>query len=73
MEAARAVVAVELGDLAKLVAKAMEVFGSSERALRWLETTNPKLGGDTPLRVFQISGARRVEEELVAIEHGVAA
>jgi uncharacterized protein (DUF2384 family) len=68
-----AIVTVQIGDLAKLVARAIEVFGSSERAVKWLETTNPKLGGQTPLRMYQASGAKRVEEELLAIEHGIAA
>lgn len=66
-------VAVELGDFAKLVAKAIDVFGSAERAVTWLETSNAKLGGATPLRFYQMAGAQRVEEELLAIEHGIAA
>ena len=65
------IVAVQLGDLADLVARAIDVFGSSERALQWLETANPKLGGATPLSVFQTSGAQRIEEELLAIQHGI--
>jgi uncharacterized protein (DUF2384 family) len=68
-----AVVPVELGDFAKLVARTIEVFGSPERAVRWLETTNPKRGGKTPLFVYQSSGPQWVEEELEAIEQGVVA
>jgi uncharacterized protein (DUF2384 family) len=68
-----AIVPVELGEFAKLVARSIDVFGSSERAVRWLETTNPKLGGQTPLHVYQNSGLKRVEEELLAIEHGIPA
>ena len=68
-----ATVPVELGDLAKLVARTIEVFGTSERAVRWLETTNPKLDGKTPLGVYQLEGSAQIEEELLAIEHGVVA
>jgi hypothetical protein len=68
-----AVITIELVDFAKLVARTIDVFGSPERAVRWLETTNPKLGGKTPLAVYQSSGSQRVEEELIAIEHGVVA
>ena len=64
---------VQLGDFAKLVARTIEVFGSSERAVRWLETTNPKLGGVTPLHVYLIAGSGKIEEELSALEHGVVA
>jgi uncharacterized protein (DUF2384 family) len=66
------IVPIELGDFAKLIARSIEVFGSPQRAVRCLETSNPKLGGKTPLHVYKSSGAQRVEEELVAIEHGIA-
>jgi uncharacterized protein (DUF2384 family) len=68
-----AIVPIELGDFAKLVARTVEVFGNAERAVAWLETSNPKLGGSTPLRAYQASRVEQIEEELSAIEHGVAA
>jgi uncharacterized protein (DUF2384 family) len=70
---AEMIVPVELGDFAKLVARTIEVFGSPERAVQWLETKNPKLAGSTPLQIYQISGPNKVEEELLAIEHGIPA
>lgn len=68
-----AIVPVEVGELAKLVARAIEVFGTAERAVQWLETANPKLGGIAPLVAYQTAGPRPVEEELLAIEHGIPA
>jgi uncharacterized protein (DUF2384 family) len=68
-----AIVPIEVKDFAKLVARTVEVFGTAERAVAWLETSNPKLGGATPLRAYQTSRGEQVEEELSAIEHGVAA
>ena len=63
-------VAVSLPELTSLVVKTIEVFGSAEQAVAWLETTNLALDGRTPLSVYQISGADRIEELLTAIEHG---
>jgi len=65
------VVTVPKGDLPTLVA--IEVFGSRERAVKWLETTNPKLGGKAPISVYLNSRPQLVEEELVAIEQGIVA
>ena len=68
-----AIVPIELDDFAKLVARTVEVFGNAERAVAWLETSNPKLGGATPLRAYQTACVEQVTEELAAIEHGIAA
>ncbi len=61
------------GDAGKLRQRANEVFVSEQRAARWLETPNPKLGGSTPMQVFERSGAKRVEELLNAIGYGFVA
>jgi uncharacterized protein (DUF2384 family) len=67
------VVTVAQSDLPTLVARAIEVFGSRERAVKWLETTNPKVGGETPITAYLNFRSQLVEEELVAIEQGVVA
>jgi len=65
--------AIDLKVLTELVARTIEVFGTATDAVRWLETTNPALDGQTPLAVYQADGAQRVAEVLLAIEHGIAA
>ena len=67
--------AIRLADFARLIARAISVFGTHERAVAWLEAANPALGGQTPLHLIETSadGAQKIEEELDAIEHGIAA
>lgn len=68
-----AICPVQVGDFARLIARTIEVFGSAEEAIAWLETVNAKFGGLTPLQAYQRSGSPTIEEELTAIEHGIVA
>ena len=53
-------------------ARATEVFGSGEKATRWLQASIPSLGYRTPLSLLRTSeGIAAVEDTLGAIEHGV--
>ncbi len=70
MKTAPEPVPVSLPDLTRLVANTIEVFGSADQAVAWLETTNLALDGRTPISVYQISGAGRIKELLTAIDHG---
>jgi putative toxin-antitoxin system antitoxin component (TIGR02293 family) len=59
-------------DIFSLSVRAAEVFGSREKALRWLETPAPSLGDRTPLSLLSTSeGMADVEDTLGAIEHGI--
>lgn len=60
--------------IARILAEADEVFGSPEKAGRWLRRETKALGGEKPLDLLDTEeGARRVETLLGRIEHGIAA
>lgn len=53
-------------------ARATEVFGSGDKAMRWLETPVPALGFRTPLSLMSSQeGFAEMEDTLGAIEHGI--
>jgi putative toxin-antitoxin system antitoxin component (TIGR02293 family) len=57
---------------ARAIDRAIEVFGTREKALRWLKTPVPSLGDQTPLALLgSPDGIVRVEDALGRIEHGV--
>jgi hypothetical protein len=59
-------------DIASLSARATEVFGSSDKAMRWLETPVPSLDFRTPLSLLSSpEGMAEIEDTLGAIEHGI--
>lgn len=52
--------------------RALEVFGSSDRAIEWMREENPALGNRPPIRVIQTEAGRKaVRDVLGRIEHGV--
>ncbi|HYL72773.1 MAG TPA: MbcA/ParS/Xre antitoxin family protein [Bryobacteraceae bacterium] len=52
--------------------RALEVFGSSDRAIEWMREKNPALGNQPPIRVIQTeAGGKAVRDVLGRIEHGV--
>lgn len=52
--------------------RALEVFGDSQRALKWMREVNPALNNDTPLHAIQTDeGRREVLNILGRIEYGV--
>lgn len=58
--------------LARILAQAVEVLGSKEKASTWLQRPNRALGGETPLSLLDTDlGTRQVEEVLGRIEQGV--
>lgn len=58
-------------NLNSISARATEVFGSGEKATRWLQASIPSLGYRTPLSLLRTSeGTATVEDTLGAIEHG---
>lgn len=58
--------------LARVIARTEEVFGSRAKAALWLKEPNRALGARAPLDLLATDeGARRVEDVLVRIEHGV--
>ncbi len=58
--------------LARVVARAEEVFGSQERAGGWLRGPVRALGGVRPLDLLDTDlGAQQVDQVLGRIEHGV--
>lgn len=55
-----------------IAARAGEVFANQEKALHWLKTPNPSLGGKTPIEAARTDeGYNQVEDVLTRIEHGV--
>ena len=53
---------------------AESIYGSRERALRWLRTPDPRLTGRTPLSLLKTdTGSRIVEELLLQIDEGMFA
>ncbi len=59
---------------ARLQARATDVLGSKEKALRWMTSPNGALGGATPISVINADpelGARAADDVLVRIEYGV--
>lgn len=60
--------------LIRLYQRAAEVLGSHQEARAWMQEPNTALGKDTPLAFADTEpGARRVEQLLGQIEHGVFA
>jgi putative toxin-antitoxin system antitoxin component (TIGR02293 family) len=61
-----------IAGFADVIARAIEVLGSKERALAWLRSPVPGLGDKRPLDVIDTAeGRREVEDILGRIEHGV--
>jgi putative toxin-antitoxin system antitoxin component (TIGR02293 family) len=66
------VVELTLSDIVSISARAVEVFGSRDKAMRWLEEPVPRLGNRTPLSLLAtLQGIAEVEDTLGAIEHGI--
>jgi len=60
--------------LERIMAFATDVLGSEENARGWLREKNRALGGAIPLEVMASeTGARSVEMQLHAIDHGIYA
>ena len=58
--------------LAPVLARAIEVFGNSEKATRWMERPNRALSQKTPVQMLSTpAGRKEVEELLGRIEYGV--
>lgn len=61
-----------LEPLVRVVARAVEVLGTSEKALRWLNAPVRSLGDQTPASLLgSPEGIALVEDALGSIEHGV--
>jgi putative toxin-antitoxin system antitoxin component (TIGR02293 family) len=59
-------------DESSVLLRALEVFGDSQRALKWMRESNPALKDDTPLHAIQTDeGRREVLNILGRIEYGV--
>lgn len=58
--------------LVDVTARAIEVFGTREKAMRWLRTPVRALGNQTPMSLLQSpEGVVRVQDTLGQVEHGV--
>lgn len=58
--------------LVRVAARAIEVLGTSEKALRWINTPVRSLGDRTPMSLLDSpEGLTSVEDALGRIEHGV--
>jgi putative toxin-antitoxin system antitoxin component (TIGR02293 family) len=57
--------------VARLVEEATRIFGSEEKASRWLNTPHPLLGNAAPRALLDSdAGAQQVRDELIRIEYG---
>jgi putative toxin-antitoxin system antitoxin component (TIGR02293 family) len=60
--------------LIRLYQRAAEVLGGRDEARAWMQEPNFALGDDTPLHFADTEpGARRLEQLLGQIEHGIIA
>ena len=58
--------------LVRIIARTVEVLGTSEKALRWLNAPIPALGNQTPVSLLETpEGIARVEDALGQIQHGI--
>lgn len=65
-------VKAETNPIVEVTARAMEVFGTREKALRWLSSPVRSLGDQTPLSLLTTpEGVVRVQDTLGRVEHGV--
>ena len=63
---------VDLDGIVSVTARAIEVFGTREKAIRWLRTPIPALSDRTPLSMLNTAdGIEHIEDVLGRIEHGV--
>lgn len=63
---------VELDGIVTVTARAIEIFGTREKAIRWLRTPLPSLSDRTPLSMLNTAdGIEHIEEVLGRIEQGV--
>lgn len=63
---------ISLEHVVDVTARAIEVLGNKQKAMRWLKTPVPSLGGATPLSLLDTDeGIARVEDALGRIEQGV--
>jgi putative toxin-antitoxin system antitoxin component (TIGR02293 family) len=57
---------------ARIIARAIELLGSREKAASWLDRPNRALGGEKPLSLLDTAiGAGQIEDILGRMEHGV--
>jgi hypothetical protein len=62
----------EAKPIVEVTARAMEVFGTREKALRWLNSPVRSLGDQTPLSLLNSpEGVSQVQDTLGRVEHGV--
>lgn len=55
-----------------MMARASEVLGSRDEAMRWLGTPIPALGLATPISILATNeGVQRINDVLTQMEHGV--
>lgn len=60
--------------LARLMVRGTEVFGSRDNFKRWFNTPNMALGGQVPSELVNLqTGAQLIMDELSRIEHGIFA
>jgi putative toxin-antitoxin system antitoxin component (TIGR02293 family) len=63
---------LESGPIVDVLARAIEVFGTREKALRWLRAPVRSLGDKTPISLLNTAeGLARVQDTLGRVEHGV--
>lgn len=57
--------------VARVVEEALRVFGSEDKASRWLKTRHAMLGNAAPVDLLDSdAGARSVSDELVRVDYG---
>jgi uncharacterized protein (DUF2384 family) len=65
-------VKAEAQPIVEVTARAMEVFGTREKALRWLNSPVRSLGDRTPLLLLNTpEGVAQIQDTLGRVEHGV--
>jgi putative toxin-antitoxin system antitoxin component (TIGR02293 family) len=63
---------LESDPIVNVLARPIEIFGTREKALRWLRTPVRSLGDKTPISLLNTTeGLARVQDTLGRVEHGV--
>ncbi|HEY3742215.1 MAG TPA: MbcA/ParS/Xre antitoxin family protein [Bryobacteraceae bacterium] len=63
---------VDLDVIVTVVARAIEVFGTRDKAIDWLRTPLPALSHRTPISIMNTTtGVEQIQDVLGRIEHGI--
>jgi putative toxin-antitoxin system antitoxin component (TIGR02293 family) len=66
-----AAIQYRLTSVAPSLTRAIEIFGNSQKAISWMNSEHPALGGRSPLAVLDQGNTQAVDDLLTRVEHGI--